>query len=173
MTTPPPEPRPTTQAGQRHVSPETQKILDEIENVYSKPVPKSIRVAVDTQHVSPPPVAQQGLPPMSQKGMDDSVRLICFGGTAFLTCGGVAIVMIASDHADPTAIGVFFGGIAGIVLAVRALVTRAKRLVPSEHHHHYNAPVEQDFSSHESKHFSLTAKHDHTINTTPPRKGRR
>lgn len=149
-----PEPPPTAQAGQRPVSPETQKILDEIEHVYSRPVPTSVRVEADTRHVSPPPVPQQGLPPMSQKGMDDSVRMICFGGSAFLVCGGVAIVMIASDHADPTAIGSFFGGLAILALAIRALVAKAKRLVPDEHHHHNNGPIYQD------------NRQDHSTNTT-------
>jgi hypothetical protein len=178
MTTLPPEPRPTVEAGQRYPQPtydSLEKVVREAAAEVARDLPPtSFRDESDVPETGDaPPHQQPGRPAMSQKGMDDSVRMLCFGGSTFVVCGGVAIVMIASDHADPTAIGSFFGGLAFLALAIRALVTRAKRLVPDEHHHHYNAPVEQDFSSHESKHFSLTAKHDHTINPEPRRKGRR
>ena len=175
MTMPLPEPRPTTEAGQRQLTAqERADLLIAAVNAALPPVASSFKDESETPKIGDaPPADQPGRPPMSQKGMDDSVRMLCFGGATFLVCGGVSIVMVASDGANPTAIGVFFGGIAGIVLAIRALITRAKRLVPDEHHHHYNGPVRQDHSSHESKHFSLTTKHDTTINPEPRKKGRR
>lgn len=175
MPTPPPEPRPTTQAGQRELTAqERADALIAAVNEALPQVPTFYKDESETPKIGDAaPHQQPGRPAMSQKGMDDSVRMLCFGGSTFVVCGGVAIVMVASDHADPTAIGSFFGGFAFLAFAIRALVAKAKRLVPDEHHHHYNAPVEQDFSSHESKHYSLSTRNDTTINPEPPRKGRR
>ncbi|MDX3027499.1 hypothetical protein [Streptomyces scabiei] len=91
-----------------------------------------------------PPVEQPGRAAMSGPAVDDTVRIIAFGGTTFLVCGGVAIVMVASEAADPTAIGTFFGGLALLAFAIARLLRRAGQAVPPEHHHTYTGPVYQD-----------------------------
>lgn len=93
---------------------------------------------------STPPVEQPGRPAMSSKATDDSVRMIAFGGSAFLVCGGVALVMVASDFADPTVIGVSCGGVAAVALAVARLLRRAGEAAPAEIHQHYTGPVHQE-----------------------------
>jgi hypothetical protein len=91
-----------------------------------------------------PPVEQPGRPAMSGKAVDDTVRIIAFGGTSFLVCGGVALVMVASDVADPAAIGTFFGGLAVLALAIARLLRRAGQAAPAEIHQHYTGTVYQD-----------------------------
>ena len=93
-----------------------------------------------------PPVPQPGRPPMSSKATDDSVRMICFGGMTLFTCGGVSLVMVTSEFADPTAIGVFFGGLAVLALAIARLLRRAGQATPAEIHNHYDGTVYQDHS---------------------------
>ncbi|MCX4707071.1 hypothetical protein [Streptomyces sp. NBC_01373] len=91
-----------------------------------------------------PPVDQPGRPSMSSKAVDDSVRMWSFGGMTVLVCGGVALVMAVSDRADPTAIGVFFGGIAVVALAIARLLRRAGQVAPAEIHQTYTGPVHVD-----------------------------
>lgn len=92
---------------------------------------------------STPPVEQPGQPAMSKKAVDDSVRMITFGGSAFLVCGGVALVMVASDYADPTVIGVSCGGVAAVALAVARLLRRAGDAAPTEINQYYTGDVHQ------------------------------
>jgi hypothetical protein len=77
---------------------------------------------------------------MSQKATDDSVRMIAFGGMSLMVCAGGGIVMVASDFADPTVIGVSLGGLTALALAIGRLLGRAKEAAPDEHHHTYNGP---------------------------------
>lgn len=91
-----------------------------------------------------PPTRKPERPAMSPKATDDSVRMLCFGGMTLLTCGGISLVMVTSDLADPTAIGVFFGGLAVLALAIARLLRRAGEAAPAEIHQHYNGTVYQD-----------------------------
>jgi len=94
-----------------------------------------------------PPVAQEGRPPMSQKAVDDSVRMLS-AGVASLPIGGMAaLVLHVLGTVDPTQLAIGAAAPVALVLAVTRLLGRARQVVeaaPAEHHHHYNGPVYQD-----------------------------
>lgn len=96
------------------------------------------------------PVPQPGRPPMSQKAVDASTLMLS-AGAASLPVGAVTIgIMLASGHADPIVIAVICAAPTVLVLALARLMKRAKETVqaaPAEHHHHYGAPVRQEFRS--------------------------
>lgn len=95
---------------------------------------------------SAPPVPQPGRPPMSSKATDDCVRMLAFGGTTLMVSAGAGLVMVTSEFADPTVIGMICAAPAAIavpILALARLVRRAGEAVPAEHHHHYTGPVHQ------------------------------
>jgi hypothetical protein len=94
-----------------------------------------------------PPVAQPGRTPMSQKATDASVLMLAAGGTSFLVCGGAALIMWASESADPVVCGIVFGAPTALVLAIGRLVGRVKAAVeaaPAPVHNYYSGNVHQD-----------------------------
>ncbi|HEY9371887.1 hypothetical protein [Streptomyces sp.] len=91
-----------------------------------------------------PPAQKPERPAMSSKATDDSVRMLCFGGMALLTCGGISLVMVTSEFADPKAIGVFFAGLAAVALAAARLLRRAGEAAPTEIHQTYTGPIRQE-----------------------------
>ncbi|MFH9671251.1 hypothetical protein ACH4L5_03025 [Streptomyces sp. NPDC017405] len=101
-----------------------------------------------------PPVVQPGTPPMSQRAVDAG-RLMLTAGLATVPPGLIAIgLLIASEHADPTVIGMVCAAPAAVavpILAIARLLRRAKDVVPDVHHH-YTGPVHQ--------------QHHHTHTTT-------
>lgn len=105
-----------------------------------------------------PPVDQPGRPSMSSKAVDDSVRMWSFGGMTVLVCGGVALVMAVSDRADPTAIGVFFGGVAVVALAIARLLRRVGQVAPAEVHNHISGPVHVDQRNVQNKNSGVWVK---------------
>jgi hypothetical protein len=90
-------------------------------------------------------------PAMSSKATDDSVRMLCFGGMALLTCGGISLVMVTSEFADPKAIGVFFAGLAAVALAAARLLRRAGEAAPTEIHQTYTGPIRQEINNDQRK----------------------
>ncbi|MFC8008700.1 hypothetical protein [Streptomyces cinereoruber] len=97
-----------------------------------------------------PPVTQPGRPPMSQRATDTSALLLS-GSVLTLAAGGaISGILWASGHADPTTIALIAAApisIAVPILALSRLMARAKdaaAALPTEQHHHYNAPVTQD-----------------------------
>lgn len=110
------------------------------------------------RHGTAPAAQKPERPAMSQKATDDSVRMIAFGGMSLMVCAGGGIVMIASDFADPTVIGVSLGGLTALALAVARLLGRAKAVLPDEHHHHYDGPVYQDQRNVENKNTGVWVK---------------
>ncbi|EFH28759.1 MULTISPECIES: hypothetical protein [Streptomyces] len=98
-------------------------------------------------HGDTPPVAQPGVPPMSQRAVDAS-RLMLTAGLATVPPGLIAIgVLIASRQADPTVIGMICAAPAAVavpVLALARLFSRVAEAAPDEHHHHYSGPVRQE-----------------------------
>lgn len=151
-----PEPKPTaTAAGQAtptEADRETVRRLFAAVEEISADKPTAIRIEDPTVPSwedgscigTTPPVDQPGRASMSSKAVDDSVRMWSFGGMAVLVCGGVSLVMVASDKADPTVIGVFFGGLAALALAIARLLRRAGQAVPAETHNHINGDVHVD-----------------------------
>ncbi|MFI0230052.1 hypothetical protein [Streptomyces sp. NPDC017086] len=99
---------------------------------------------------STPPVVQPGTPPMSQRAVDAG-RLMLTAGLATVPPGLIAIgLLIASEHADPTVIGLICSAPAAIavpILALARMLRRAKDVVPNVHHHHYTGPVRQEHTT--------------------------
>jgi hypothetical protein len=148
MSSPPPERHPihAAPAAGQNTGPLTDAV---IEAAVDDAIEKAKLHDINPQGVigNTPAVAQPGRPPMSSKAQDDSVRMLCFGGMTLLTCGGIALVLVASERADPTAVGVFFGGLAVIALALARLLRRAKETVeaaPPEIHNHIAGNVYED-----------------------------
>jgi hypothetical protein len=94
-----------------------------------------------------PPVPQPGTPPMSQRATDIS-RVMLYGGVATVPPGLITIgVLVASQHADPTIIGMICAAPAAIavpILAIARLVRRAGEAAPPVTNNNYTGPVYQD-----------------------------
>ncbi|MGW4493782.1 hypothetical protein [Streptomyces sp. NPDC004376] len=90
-----------------------------------------------------PPVSQPGRAPMSQRAVDDSVRMLSASVLIAVSGGTVTTVLWATGYANPTVIALVFGAPTALVLALGRLARRARGVLPSEVHNHYNAPVEQ------------------------------
>ncbi|MET8982059.1 hypothetical protein ABZX85_41350 [Streptomyces sp. NPDC004539] len=114
-------------------------------------------------HGDTPPVAQPGIPPMSQRAVDAS-RLMLTAGLATVPPGLVAIgILVASRQADPTVIGMICAAPAAVavpVLALARLFTRAREAAPDTHHHHYDGPVYQDQRTTHTRTAGVWAKTD-------------
>lgn len=102
---------------------------------------------------STPPVAQPGIPPMGQQATDIG-RAAMYCGLATVPPGLIAIgVIVASEHANPTVIGMICAAPAALaipILAVAGLLRRAKEVVevaPPTVHNYYSGPVTQDSRS--------------------------
>jgi hypothetical protein len=109
-----------------------------------------------------PPVQQPGAPAMSQKATEIS-RAVMYCSLASVPPGLVATaILVASEHADPTVIGLICAAPAAVavpILALARLVRRTATAVPDVHHHHYNGPVDQ--RTVQSKTTGLFAKTNH------------
>jgi len=96
---------------------------------------------------STPPVAQPGIPPMSAR-TTEITRAVMFASIATVPPGLIAVaVMVASEHANPTVIGMICAAPAALavpILALARLFRSAKEAEPDVHHHNYNGPVYQD-----------------------------
>ncbi|MGW7617400.1 hypothetical protein ACWGLG_16340 [Streptomyces antimycoticus] len=108
-----------------------------------------------------PPVPQPGIPPMSVR-TTETVRAVMFASLATVPPGLIAIgILVASQHADPTVIGMICAAPAAIavpILALARLMRRVKDTLPTEQHHHYNGPVYQDQRNIHSKTSGVWAK---------------
>lgn len=108
-----------------------------------------------------PPVPQPGVPPMSQQATDVG-KAALFCGLATVPPGLIAIgVMVASEYANPTVIGMICAAPAAIavpILALARLVRRAGESTPAEIHNHYDGPVYQDQRNVHSRTSGLWAK---------------
>ena len=90
-----------------------------------------------------PPVAQPGVPPMSQR-TTDTLRAVMFASVATVPPGLIAIgILVASEHANPTVIGMICAAPAVIALALARLVRSAGKAVPPVVHQHYTGTVNQ------------------------------
>ncbi|MFE7899192.1 hypothetical protein ACFU3E_17015 [Streptomyces sp. NPDC057424] len=94
-----------------------------------------------------PPVAQPGIPPQSKAAVDYAVRVLSTGVSTALCSGGVALVMAASQVADPVVCGIVFGapiGLAVPIAALSAFVKRTKQVAPAPTVNNYSGTVYQD-----------------------------
>ncbi|MER5613282.1 hypothetical protein [Streptomyces sp. NPDC002215] len=169
-----PEYQQPTRSGQ----PTPDRLIDPI-----KEQARQVAAAVDAVYVEKPtsyrddtplpvvgtasPVTQPGVPPMSQRATDIS-RVMLAAGVATVPPGLIAIgILVASEHADLTVIGMICAAPAALaipILAVASLLRRAKDVLPAEHHHHYTGTVVQDQRSITTTTRGVIAT---TRNTTP------
>lgn len=112
-----------------------------------------IRAAVDNaihearRAETAPPPSKRERPAMSGRATDDSVRMIAFGGMTLMVSAGGGILMVASDFANPTVIGMICAAPAAIALPVLALARLARRFgeaAPTEIHQTYTGNVHQE-----------------------------
>jgi hypothetical protein len=93
-----------------------------------------------------PPVAQPGIPPQSKAAVDYAVRVLSTGVATGISSGGVALVLLASQAADPLVCGIVFGapiGLAVPIAALAGLLRRAKQAAPDVTINNYNGTVHQ------------------------------
>lgn len=112
-----------------------------------------IRAAVDNtihearRHSTSPPASHRDLPAMSAR-TTEITRAVMYCSLATVPPGLVAVaVMVASEHANPTVIGMICAAPAAIavpILALARLLRRAGQAAPTEVHQHYTGPVYQD-----------------------------
>lgn len=125
---------------------QAQRIINAVEEVYAE-APTHYRDDTPLPVTgSVPPVAQPGIPPMSQQATDVG-RAAMYCGLATVPPGLIAIgILVASEHADSTVIGMICAAPAALavpILAIARLIRRAGEAAPPEHHHHYKGAVHQ------------------------------
>ncbi|MFI2620377.1 hypothetical protein [Streptomyces sp. NPDC018584] len=135
--------------------------LDDIEDIMQRDIPslpaeQTPRTPTSYRDPAPVPaigdalpVQQPGRPAMSQKATDDSIRLLSFGTTFLLVSGGIGVVMVTSDYADPTVLGVGGASVTALLLAAARLMRRTKETVaaaPPQITQNITGPVHQDHS---------------------------
>lgn len=141
MTQPLPEwhQRDAAPTGQRQFSPETQKMLDDVEGAFTfrddTPIPEV---------GSSPPVAQPGRPPMSGRAADASVMMITGGFLSLCLGAAVSGVLYFSGGANPVVVSLICAGPPLAFLSIRGVIKSLKQALPDEIHHHYEGTVYQD-----------------------------
>jgi hypothetical protein len=97
-----------------------------------------------------PVVPQPGIPPQSRAAVDYAVRVLSTGVATSLCSGSLALIIYASQWANPLVCGIVFAapiGLAVPIAALSRLLSRAQQVVeaaPAEIHQHYNGYVHQD-----------------------------
>lgn len=93
------------------------------------------------------PVPQPGIPPMSAR-TTEITRAVMYCSMATVPPGLIAVaVMVASEHANPTVIGMICAAPAAIaipILALARLIRRAGEAAPAEIHQTYTGNVHQE-----------------------------
>ncbi|GGW81050.1 hypothetical protein [Streptomyces griseoloalbus] len=91
---------------------------------------------------STPPVPQPGVPAMSQQATDIG-RAAMYCGLATVPPGLVAVaILVASEHADPTVIGMICAAPAALAVPIFALARLFRSAKPEpEVHQHFHGPV--------------------------------
>lgn len=136
----PAQPEPTDRA-------EVAKLASAVEEALAQALPTSYR---DDRPLpvtgSAPPVPQPGIPPMSQQATDIG-RAAMYCGLATVPPGLITVaIMVASEHADPTVIGMICAAPAALavpILAIARLIRRAGEATPPEINQYYSGPVDQ------------------------------
>jgi len=112
------------------------------------------RAAVDNlvheaRRDSTSPAPGRETPPMSAR-TTELTRAVMYCSLATVPPGLIAVaVMVASEHANPTVIGMICAAPAAIavpILALARLIRRAGEATPTEIHNHFSGPVRQETS---------------------------
>lgn len=130
-----PEPGPTAAAAGQATNPLADAVVQAaIENALHE---------ARRMGTAPPPGRER--PAMSGQAVDSSVRMIAFGGMTLMVSAGGGILMVASDFADPTVIGMICAAPAALALPILAIARLIRRTgeASTEIHQHYNGPVHQ------------------------------
>lgn len=90
-----------------------------------------------------PPVEQPGRPSMTPQATGASVMMIAGGFLSLCLGTAVSAVLHFSHGANETVVITLCAAPPAAFLSLGALVKKIKRVLPDEHHHHYNAPVDQ------------------------------
>jgi hypothetical protein len=127
---------------------EVTKLAAAVEEALADAVPTSYRDATPLpQYGAAPPVPQPGIPPMSAR-TTEITRAVMYASMATVPPGLIAVaVMVASEHANPTVIGMICAAPAAIavpILALARLIRRAGEAAPAEIHQTYMGPVHHD-----------------------------
>jgi hypothetical protein len=135
------QPEPTDRA-------EVTKLAAAVEEALAEVVPTSYRDDSPVpQYGAAPPVPQPGIPPMSAR-TTEIARSVMYCSLATVPPGLIAVaVMVASEHANPTIIGMICAAPAAIavpILALARLVRRAGEAAPTEIQQTYMGPVHQE-----------------------------
>jgi hypothetical protein len=138
-----PQPEPTDRA-------EVTKLAAAVEEALAAAVPTSFRDDTPLPaYGSAPPVTQPwpAAPPMSARATNNA-RVFMYCSWATVPPGLIAIgIMVASQHANPTIIGMICAAPAAIavpILALARLVRRAGEAAPTEIHQTYTGNVHQE-----------------------------
>jgi hypothetical protein len=178
MSTPPPEPRPTTQAGQPGPTLSDAVIEAAVERSLEQARRDGTSPHVVIGNTPPVPQPDNRIVPSWAVGL--AVASIGVGaGTTGLGCAawlamqGLSAVSVPSLERFAWIIIAPFVGVAMAATAIGSAFKRAGNAGPREVHNH--GPVTQDFSEDHSRtrHFTFKTRNDTTINPEPPRKGRR
>jgi hypothetical protein len=94
-----------------------------------------------------PPVLRPDVPAMSAR-TTEITRAVMYCSLATVPPGLIAVaIMVASEHANPVALGMICAAPAVIavpILALARLIRRAGQAAPAEIHNHYSGAVYQD-----------------------------
>ncbi|MFE2710589.1 hypothetical protein ACFXKI_01010 [Streptomyces mirabilis] len=155
----PAQPEPTNRA-------EVQKLANAVEEALAGEMQTSYR---DDSLVpligTAPPVAQPGIPPMSAR-TTEITRAVMYASLATVPPGLIAVaVMVASEHANPTVIGMICAAPAALavpILALARLIRRAGEAAPTEINNTYTGNVYQQHSETHTSTRGVWAKTDNS-----------
>jgi hypothetical protein len=125
---------------------QARAFLADVEDAMTPPTSFRDEAPVPTIGTTPP-VPQPGRPPMSQKATDASALILSAGAASIPIGGMTALVIYTLGNANPVALGIGAAAPAALavpIIALSALVKRAKKAAPAEIHNHYNGDVHQD-----------------------------
>ena len=141
-----PEPPVAPASGQGQLDDQARKLLAAVEEAMRTPTSyrdDSPLPVIGTAS----PVPQPGIPPTSPR-VTEITRAVMYSSLATVPPGLIAVaVMVASQHANPTVIGMICAAPAALavpILAIARLIRRAGEATPAAIHHHYEGPVYQD-----------------------------
>lgn len=141
-----PEPPAAPVAGQAHLDDQARKLLAAVEDAMRTPTAYRDNTPLPAIGTTPP-VPQPGIPPMSAR-TTEITRAVMYASFATVPPGLIAVaVMVASQHANPTVVGMICAAPAAIavpILALARLIRRAGEAAPAEIHQTYTGNVHQE-----------------------------
>lgn len=157
-----PDQQPTAPTAGQHLHPDVARrraaqIAAAVDDVYAAHQPTAIRIQDPTIPTwqegsrigTTPAVPQPGIPPQSRAAVDYAVRVLATAVATAIVSGSAALIMAASQWADPVVCGIVFGAPIGLAIPIAALASLASRAkevaqaAPPVIHQHYTGPVTQ------------------------------